>query len=291
MSELAIAAPELGPDYLFSFSQINLWDRCSFAWSLSYQHGWTKSEKKRALEFGSFMHELLAIYYDDSKSPVDIEDHIKSYFFEPDKVTANTLQVVDHGSWLYDRYLEWAELADRDQYTLAVEYHFEMDMVTPKGIPFKLQGYIDHIFEEMKKVWLRDHKTYNSTPITPIEAIMDPQMPVYAIAMREHGFTPFGIEFNQLNSYQYKKRDEVTPDKLFRRERTYRTTEELDAVAVEVGRLVDDIYANHSNVRRSLKRDCRMCDYQEPCLMNLKGIPLEDSFAMGDWRKKESFSG
>jgi hypothetical protein len=105
---------------------------------------------------------------------------------------------------------------------------------------------------------------------------MDSQMPMYCAALRATGRDVFGIIINMVNTYDYKKPQEQTPDKLFRREKTYRTAHELDSVLFHVGLSVERKWEAQTNPNwtpiRSLNKDCDRCAFQEPCLFEIKGI-------------------
>lgn len=103
---------------------------------------------------------------------------------------------------------------------------------------------------------------------------MDPQLPAYAMVMREKlGIDIFGLMYNMLNTYDYKS--PPPPEKLFLRKRTYRTPEELDSVLKEIGATVDDMIDNAENPIRNLTRDCSWCEFQDPCLMSMKGMDIQ----------------
>jgi len=92
--------------------------------------------------------------------------------------------------------------------------------------------------------------------------------------MREHlGIDIFGLMYNMINTYDYK--NPPSSDKLFLRKRTYRTPQELDSIMHEIGATVDDMIENQDNPIRNLNRDCSWCEFQDPCLMSMKGMDIE----------------
>lgn len=282
-----------------SFSQLQAWDRCEFQWHIQYELDYVPVEKKRGLEIGSMGHEALADYYKclrdkqvgNNPNPFSAKLWFTERFPEftnkwmadaDDSFDFSNLSIV---TWLIMRYTEMCELMDDGHEIIAVEQHFELPMVTPRGREYRLQGYVDLVSRDVaKKLWLWDHKLTGQF-WSPVEVMMDSQTPTYAAAWRDQGEDIFGIIINQLKNYDYKDKNKVRDEQIFKREQTYRTPKELDAIKFETGKMVDDLLERREHdgyPRRSLTRDCRMCSYQEPCLMGLKGIPvefvLEDSF-------------
>lgn len=257
---------------IVSHSQLTTLDRCSFAWDISYVKGWRPKERKRSLETGSMIHELLAVWYREQDERC-VDEAIEKWL-----ETANTetfaLQSAAHAAWLVKEYIQkFAPSHDRFE-IISVEEHFEIPLVTPKGREYHLQGYTDLVTRQEGQIWLWDHKS-GAKFWNPTEVMMDSQMPLYAAAMRAQGRDVFGIVINMLNTYDYKDKSKATPDKLFRRELTYRTPEELNAILLNAGMMVDEII-DGPEIRRSLRKDCSFCQFQEPCLLSLKGLPIED---------------
>lgn len=265
-----------------SFSQLQSWDRCEFQWHLGYSLGFKSPEKKRGLEIGSMGHACLADYYtllmeEGMPASVWIETRLPAISTEwvENVDEASDLTNIALVSWVVRRYMESVDLRDQGHKVLSVEEHFLLPQVTPKGRDYMIQGYTDlTTLDPQGRLYLWDHK-FTSKFWSPVEVLMDSQMPTYGAAMRDSGRDVFAIIINQVNNYDYKDKNKVTDDKLFKRDVTYRTAKELDSIKLETGSMVDDLIDNHKNPRRSLKRDCKMCQFQEPCLMSLKGIPIE----------------
>jgi hypothetical protein len=107
--------------------------------------------------------------------------------------------------------------------------------------------------------------------------LMDLQLKLYAAAMAENGRPVHAVIYNQLNTYEYKNKENIPPDKLFRREPNYLNQAEIQNVLLEVGHAVDEMQDAHGRVvRRRMRRDCSMCRYQDPCLAGLKGMDMHD---------------
>jgi hypothetical protein len=122
----------------------------------------------------------------------------------------------------------------------AIEEHFLVELVTPKGRKFYVHGYVDLRGVKEGKRWLWDHKSGQKF-IQPTESLMDPQLPYYAAAYRLNGIDVFGVCYNMLNTYPYVKKEAVSPEKLFKREYNFIPQEQLDNTYWEVGLLVDDM--------------------------------------------------
>lgn len=277
-----------------SHSQLQTWDRCKFSWHLNYEQGWTQKEKSNALTIGTLVHEFLEIYYANVKLGTvaeawpAIRTRVNSKMQNPMQ-SLDDIQCVNTAARLVEKYVhDFAPFQDKGLKIHEVEYHFVIPLISPKGRDFELQGYVDLLLEMNGKYWIWDHKTANGKFWTPTECMMDSQMPTYAAALRTQGIDVFGIVINMLNTYQYKKWSEVTPEKLFRREKTYRTPAELDNILVEIGRSYDemkDFQESGMPARRSLKKDCSFCFFQDPCLMGIKGVDLNEYMSL-NYRKK-----
>lgn len=260
---------------IFSYSQASQWDRCEKAWFWGYAENWVKPLKSRSSNKGTMIHEMMDMYY---ANPVLGEGLVDEYMTNKINESMDDgqkdLKAIASACLVVKRYInEWAKKEDIGHRTLATEYHFTIPLKTGKGRNFILQGYIDHITEFKKKLWLWDHKSSESAQFwTPTEVIMDPQTPVYAAALRLLDMPAHGIIINQFNTYDYAKPTEQPVEKLFRRESCYRTDKELDSVMREFKFLVDDMMENNVTPRRSLRRDCKNCQFNEPCLMEMKGI-------------------
>jgi hypothetical protein len=78
---------------------------------------------------------------------------------------------------------------------------------------------------------------------------------------------------------------------LFKRMPSYRNPHELEKIVEEMGLTVDQMVATQqTNIRRrSLKRDCSMCQHQELCLIDLKGLPI-DGVIEARYKDKDFFS-
>jgi hypothetical protein len=280
MSGTAIYKGETMEDIpTFSHSQLQEWRKCKFSWNLSYVEKWQPKSKAYPLRLGSAVHSFLENYYKGVIEGVpDALAHHQTHL--QDMVNSanldDSIQVIANAAKLVERYItEFALFEDQGFIPVEVEKHYTVRLETPKGRPYNFELYFDLLFlhEESNKLWMVDHKTHNSRPFSDTDILMDPQLPAYAMAMREKmDVNIFGLMYNLLNTYDYKK--PAPSNKLFDRKRTYRTPEELDAILKETGATVDDILENKDNHYRSLTRDCSWCKFQEPCLMAMKGMDV-----------------
>lgn len=268
-----------------SHSEIMSFDRCQFAHDLSYRQQWQKKEKKANLAIGTIYHECLAIHYSNpgQDTVALIKDYLKLCVQQwKEEVHGTDLNNLNIAGRLAIRFVEdFAAYADRDWDIVDVEKYVEVDIKTPKGRPYTLCGVIDRlaIHKENRKLWVVEGKTVGQGKFwSDIEILMDAQTPTYAAALREMGLDVFGIVYDMANTYQYAKPQEQPIEKFFQRKKTYRTPTELDNFLIETGRQVDIMIEAKENPdfipRRSLKRDCAGCFFQEPCLLSMKGVDI-----------------
>lgn len=274
---------------MFSFSQLSQWDKCRYAWYLTYVENLTSAGAKgRPLSFGSLIHESLAVMY-NVEEPVSVKGLLAQKVNEAE---TDLSTVVDVGR-LMDRYEhDYAPYNDKGWRVISVEDHFELTLITPMGREFVFQGYVDLLIELQGKLIPVEHKSYNSRPWSPNEIQMDIQTTLYCLAMEQKYQRPITTAiYNFLNSYPYKNIQTEPTDKLFKRASVFRSPHEQAFVIAEVGRTVDQIldaqeagldpfgdllYVDLSPYKKSLGKACSMCQFQTICLSEMKGIPTVD---------------
>lgn len=277
---------------ILSYSQLQVWDRCEYAWSLGYAEEWTQKSTPTYFNMGGMIHQMLDMYYSNvrigQKDTKFVDDFINMKINEAMETDHNLLPAVATTQRLIHRYItEFAPKEDKGQRILSNEYHFTVPFTTGNGRHFILQGYVDMITELSGRIWIWDHKSSEGQFWTPNEVMMDPQTPLYAVALREQGMKTHGFVINMLNTYDYKTPATVSVEKLFRRESCYRTDKELNSVLQETLYMVDDMLENNPTPRRSLRRECgKRCQFREPCLMGLKGID-PTPFLVNQFKKKD----
>lgn len=286
------------PDYqkqwpVLSWSQYNNFNTCGFQWYMGYKLGFA-TEKGRPLELGSMVHKGLQHLYTAVMNGVSPREWFETMFqgtverwlTEDEK----SIQYVADATWLLDRYSTVCEAKDLGHTVYAVEYHFLIPVTTRKGRPFLLQGYIDLItIDSNGRFWAWDHKT-GQKAWTPAEVLFDPQLPLYLVCLRELGLVIDGQVTNWINSYPYKKRDEVTNDKLFKRDPLLRGTAQLVEIARTILTRADDwldALEGSEVPLRNMRRDCRFCSFQDPCQVAMGGTPVEEALSMTHKRKSE----
>lgn len=278
---------------ILSYSQMQMWDRCEFAWWLGYHEEWVKKEQPAYFNIGSMIHQMCDMYYTNlrlkNRDMKFVDEYINLKINEAMETDHSLLPAIAVSARLMHRYInDYAPKEDKGHRVLSNEYHFTVPFKTGKGRNFVLQGYIDLLTEVYGKIWVWDHKSSESNFWTPNEVMMDPQTPLYAVALRELGMRTYGYIINMFNTYDYKKDPASVPvEKLFKRESCYRTDKELNQVLQETLYMVDDMIENNETPRRSLRRDCgKRCQFREPCLMGLKGLDPEP-FLINSFKKKD----
>lgn len=267
-----------------SHSQAGVWDRCEEQWRYNYQLGIVPKNTKDYFQKGTFSHQLLAVHFTErmkgNRNTWDaVLEFVKSMPF--DASDGNALASFKAALRIVNRYIaEYAPIHDKFR-VLDVERHFVVEMVTPKGRPYKLQGYFDLLIEWEGALWIVDHKTVGQGKFWSMnELLMDSQMTTYLLALREQGQPVFGCVINQLNTYDYKDFAATPVEKLFRREKIYRTEKQIQNMALNYGKIVDEMYDHEGDYRKSYRKDCPRCPYFELCLMDTKGMDISAALAV-----------
>jgi CRISPR/Cas system-associated exonuclease Cas4 (RecB family) len=138
-------------------------------------------------------------------------------------------------------------------------------------------------YKNKYKVW--DHKTTSTGWWKLAGVMMDQQNPLYAAILREQGFEISHTTMNMLNTYPYKKLNEVPIEKLFNRIEVERTSTELDRAVIQFGKLVDRLLDNYTDPRKSLKKACEDCQYQQPCHLGQIGMN-QKPVLLNNYKKK-----
>lgn len=291
--ELIDAIREAEPDVpIVSNSQINSFDRCELQYSLGYVEKWEQRDTKSYLQIGTLGHELLSAWYKTgSWEQVELawKEQYDKYAFQTEY-----MPILAEVIWLVRRYIEqFVPSNDAPLQAVAVEQHFVLALWTAKGRKYYLQGYIDLAQVDTSNnnmLWLADHK-FSTKRMSVRECEMDPQLPRYAAAYAMYGYDVFGVYYNMLNTYEYKKEKEsVPPDKLFKRELVWLNRARHDNALIETGRAVDDLVEfldSGKPARRRQTRDCSRCWFQGPCAFGLKGDDM-NTLLLADFRKKGS---
>lgn len=281
---------------VFSFSQGQTFGQCEFLWHMQYRLGYD-TEQTPALFKGTILHRFAQDFYEHLKANPGMNP--ADWIAERLTVMVDELMAAsDHGetftniadcTWLFSKYLTVQPVLDADFEILDVERHFLEKFVTPRGREFLLQGYIDLLLRDKRtgKIWLEDHKSGRKF-LSPLECMIDPQMPTYMALLRAAGIDIFGIIYNMLNTYPYKKKEAVEVEKLFKQDKSYRNPQEVDGVLFEFSKRVDRILsAPDGELNRNLSRDCaKRCKMYDPCLFGLKGMSVTDILEGGSFIRR-----
>lgn len=243
-----------------------------------------------AMEVGDLGHKMQFDWYTTGR---DNSDDMANKLLENwQALDADALKGITLALTRFKLYQEWSKEHDRQFLTQTCEEHFEVPLTTPQGRPYLLEGYIDRSsIDRIGNLWIEDYK-WTSRFWSPIELMMDPQLVFYAAALRTLGRPVHGTMITQVSTYPYATSTLKSKklEDLIKREKIYRSPQELDSVLWEIGLKVDDLIEKRENPGqpRSLRRECDRCQWQEPCLMGLKGIdPLDYIAASGAFKKKE----
>lgn len=287
-------------DLKFSHSQLRMWNDCRFKWYIKYVLGYDQRDKSEALRKGTVTHEFAANHYrflaENPRAILSEEALLGNHreFLQArsqDIADVDDLKAVSQVGKLFERYIiEQSMRVDRKFEILKVEEHYELPVVLPSGNEVTFQLYLDTLKRDREtgNLWLEDHKTHSSRPWNSAKIMMDPQLPSYAVILREHGIDIFGMIYNLINVYDYKKLSEQPTDKLFKTEPIWRTPVELDNAFEEMKKAMDDVILNWENPRRSQDADkCSRCWFQDPCLMLLKGFDVEEAFDESVYKQGE----
>lgn len=172
------------------------WRRCPKQYDFKYVQKLRPKRKKVHLELGTWVHELLMVYY-DGEDWKQKHRQLRAKFnnlFEEEKEELGDLP--EEALKLFKSYLRHYKKQDHDQRTIDTELD---EIVTlPNGLEF--QVVIDRIYEDSEGLWLQDHKTLGS--FLPADfMLLDAQLTRYFWAAEALGYTPLlGVEFNEIRT-------------------------------------------------------------------------------------------
>lgn len=266
-----------------SYSQIAMFQECPWKWWLSYVQKWDSMEKSTALTKGTVFHDWLEFFYrikiTGERDPVE-----ESLAYAMRNSGGADQQDFYHMLALFKRYIEeFAPANDSPWEIIEAEKKFNLRMLTATERPYMLNGMIDLIGRNKRndKIYSWDHKTSSRGFWGEMELLTDVQQPIYLIAMHRLNYDQFGdikgIVVNMINMYHYKNGLSSQPlDKLFKRDSTPRTTQELVNIQANIGRVVDQMMNLKERWQseppvKNLSRSCNRCHLSDPCITDLKG--------------------
>lgn len=287
LETLVDSLPEEWKDLpIFSYSQLQTQDRCSFEWYTKYALKLKiKSNSSKRMDVGEYTHLFLADLYQQ------IADHgMSTTEWVEERLNPMVLQIIDGLHFedqissvavamkLMQRYCRSNVLSGHAP--VGIEQHFFVVVEAPSGRYFVLQGYIDLLTIDMRnQVWAWDHGTTEWMKRNiHYKALL--QLPVYQVLLQADGMPVTGICVNLLNSRDYKDMDAQPDAKMFKRDFKIWTPGQLSNIWNEFMALADetlDMVEGKIKARRSIRHDCDRCDMYGPCMANLAGEPLEDA--------------
>ena len=281
-------------DLTLSHSQVQAYHKCKYYYKLKYVDGWLTLSTS-SMNRGTFIHEGLNYIYSVNGDRTAVNDYLRRQLVECDRdILGETSKYVR----LLQRYFEeFMPANDQGQTTLALEKQFVVEILSAKGRPFKVQGYIDRIFQHNGRIFIEDFKTLGSASWWTQAALMlDSQLSTYA-ALAPHipelnTASVDGVAVTQINCYDYKNggMEKKSIGEIMRRERSYRTEHEKNNVLIEIANVADEILdqlEQNKPFTKALTKSCAKCDFSEVCQYALRGVNIQP-FLEASFKKKDN---
>ena len=273
-----------------SHSQIQAWLRCEKMWEYKYRRAWVPKKVPTYFGMGNFIHGKLDIMYqtwDPEDSIGDRWDFMQARILEDiDPLGSNSEFVARCMKAMYRYIHEFSPQIDEGIEVIGSEYNFAVELITPKGRHFLLEGFVDLLYKKKGQVIVRDHKSTGAGKFWHKDDLFyDTQQTTYIAALRQLGFDVFRGEINEINTYDYKDWAGVPLEKLFQCPYSHRTQEDLNAILLWFGKTVDRML-DEQDFQRAMSKECRRCPYRHPCQLQLKG--RDDSTILSlEFKKKD----
>jgi len=260
-----------------SFSQVMTFLRCRLKWKYGYVMGLVPNETPKAMQMGSYLHEKLDIYYQFRRQTDDIEELWR--LMEPLLLEDLDLDGGSNGEDIartikvMHRYVhQYSPIVDAGIEILESEMHFEVQMITPKGRAFILEGYVDLLYRLKGQLRVRDHKTTGKPGgfRKQGETDYDMQQPTYIGGLRIAGLPVFRGEVNEVITYNYKDYASKPLNDLMRITPTFHSDSAIEAAMHWYGRVVDQMI-DEEEYLPSLESGCKFCWYKDPCTLLQEG--------------------
>ncbi len=185
-------------DMVWSYSRIKSFDDCPYRWYLRYIRR-LKGKDLFFASYGSFMHKLIASYYEEGKTPKQLCDLYLCGFREQVCGNAPSPKIFENYFMGGLRYLQTITQLPCQPLAVEKRVDFRLD-----GIPFV--GYIDLLGEKGGDLYIIDHKSRSLKPRsnrgkptktdTELDAYLT-QLYLYAAAVQqEYGKLPKELCFN-----------------------------------------------------------------------------------------------
>lgn len=269
----------VGPRWpvVVSYSELDTYRQCPHKHALAYRRRWVPPTVSRPLDIGKAWHRILEEHYGfllaAQRKEADLDD-MPGYMAAAvdDVLTGMEEERVELLRWMYQGYVE-AYGVDSGWTILAVEYATTVPLPTPAGgrSRYHLKTKIDLIIrDELKKIWVVDHKSGRNLPKEK-ELDIDDQFGLYTWAMRQLGKRVFGQIYSAVRAEKLVRA--MTMEERFDRKRLYRVDRELDTLAIEAYRTARAAYSwDPDEAPRAPDTErCRWrCPFTDPCLAGRK---------------------
>lgn len=181
-----------------SNSRAGTWRRCEKKFEFKYVMGLEPKDKKRALEFGSWMHVLLEEHYQGRDWRVKHKEMAKAFYdlFEEEREELGDLP--RDCARLMRSYLRyWRE---EDSQFRVIDTELDEVVTLPSGLEFRI--IVDMVIEDLRTglLWPWDHK--NRKNFASHDAMLiDPQLTNYFTGLETLGYKPLGgVCYNELRT-------------------------------------------------------------------------------------------
>lgn len=183
---------------------------CRRQWKYAYQENLHPAEEyKGALWIGKGTHYALAEYYKTGRDPIDgfrewlrtkvDPDEFMMLYDDQQQALEGTVVLIEE---MLTGYMDFAQKHD-DFKVVAVEFPIRVRI---PGSPAYLVGTLDMVVQRAGKLWVVDHKTYQSF-VTAEQLQKDDQMKAYLwLLWQKTGKVPAGAIYNQ-----FRKKIPATP--------------------------------------------------------------------------------
>lgn len=266
-------------------SQLKVWKECEQAWYYSYVDELKpKMARSRALDIGTYTHELMHVIYQYHKAFPDVKygsdevldmivARVKKDIEERNLDTINITAIVLK---LITKYVTWQSARiDTGITVIGVEKEFKVQM-TEDGLI--LHGFIDLVYRDASgKIRIRDHKTSGQKNSWSEKKIkLNEQFLMYALAMTlELGEPVLPVEVNFVNTYQYANNKTPPNNELFNIYRHVHSTPVVDSYAQNLINMHEQMVAVSEKKRvpiRNFHEGCGSCRFFELCNLETKGL-------------------
>lgn len=174
------------------------WRRCQKKFEFKYVYGLEPKDKKRALEFGSWMHLLLEEHYQGRDWRVKHKEMTKEFYNLFEELREELGDLPADCARLMRSYLRyWRE--DDAQFRV-IDTELDEIVTLPNGLEFRM--IIDMVVEDLRTglLWPFDHKNRKNFA-SHDNMLVDPQLTNYYSGLEIMGYEPLGgVVYNELRT-------------------------------------------------------------------------------------------